>query len=98
MQIVVSESSALQFLVSELLQDDDPDYPMTYASGLSITLERQVSRVLLSAMTDQTFFSDPRVAYYVDLIRNDPLISHLLQIPWRQFKVLDNQGTILFAL
>lgn len=98
MRIVVSESQALKELVFGLLQVDDPDYPMHRTSGLSITLNRKVQRVLAAAMTEQTFFADPLIEYHVDQIRRDPLIIHLLTIPWTDFNVVDNEGTIAFII
>lgn len=94
MRIVINESAILSEMVSELLSQDDPDYPLDQTSGLSTSLNRRVKNILSAAMTEQRFFKDPLVDYYVNEIRNDYHLSHLLMLPWQDFKILDRSGTI----
>ncbi len=94
MKIVINESPLLSELVQTFLSYDDPDYPLDSRSGLSVALDRKVDRVLRAAMSEQRRFRDPTIEYFVNEIRRDFHLSHLLMLPWSEFKVLDQYGTI----
>lgn len=94
MKIVINESPLLSEMVVTLLCQDDPDYPLDSQSGLSVTLDRSVNRILRAAMSEQRRFRDPTIEYFVNEIRRDFHLSHLLMMPWTEFKVLDRYGTI----
>lgn len=98
MRIVINESPILSELVQTLLSQDDPDYPMDKSSGLSMTLDRKVMRILSAAMTEQRYFKDPVIEHYVAEIRRDFHLSHLLMLPWHDFKVLDLHGTVAMIM
>lgn len=94
MKIVINESPLLSEMVVTLLSQDDPDYPLDSQSGLSVTLDRSVNRILRATMSEQRRFRDPTIEYFVNEIRRDFHLSHLLMMPWTEFKVLDRYGTI----
>ena len=96
MKIVVQESEALKVLAEALLRYDDPDFPSSFNSGLSVAVDRKVKRILRAAASDQLRFSDPFTQHHVRALRRDRNLSHLLMIPWSDFRILDTQGTVMF--
>lgn len=92
MKIYIHDSQTLRAITAELVQEYDPDYidPNHIPPRVSERLRHLVMYALTTPQQNEH--------RHVELLRRDPVIMHILRLPWADIKITHHAGTILIQV